>query len=124
VTLTLSALPAACINQIYQRIRPVSFAALCPMRQQRIMVSEDDEHILEIISCDLKREGYTVSQARNGEEGLASVRRERPNLLILDIMLPGIDGLEICRRLEAQSAVPPAVRPPAREPPRCPRSLR
>jgi len=75
------------------------------MRQRRIMVIEDEEHILEIISYNLKREGYAVSQARDGEEGLASIRRERPDLIVLDIMLPGIDGLEICRRLKADPAL-------------------
>jgi two-component system alkaline phosphatase synthesis response regulator PhoP len=75
------------------------------MRQRRIMVIEDEEHILEVISYNLKREGYAVSQARNGEEGLAGIRRERPDLIVLDIMLPGIDGLEICRRLKTDPAL-------------------
>ena len=52
-----------------------------------------------MISFGLERAGYTVSSAGSGEEALAIVRRERPDLVVLDLMLPGIDGLEVCRRL-------------------------
>ena len=67
-----------------------------------VLVVEDEESIREMISLGLERAGYTVSSAGDGEEGLALVRRERPDLVVLDLMLPGIDGLEVCRRLRAE----------------------
>jgi len=65
------------------------------MQQRQIIVIEDEEHILEVIKFNLKREGYGVIQAREGEGRLASIRRVRPDLAVLDIMLPGIDGIEV-----------------------------
>jgi len=73
---------------------------------QRILVVDDEPHIVELVRYNLLQEGYDVSTAGDGEAALAKVRTERPDLVILDIMLPGPDGLEVCRRLRAESAVP------------------
>ena len=74
------------------------------MARQKIVAIEDEPDILEIIKYNLEREGYEVRGALDGEEGLALVRREMPDLVLLDLMLPGIDGLEICRRLKYEAA--------------------
>lgn len=70
------------------------------MAKEKILVVEDDEDILELIDYNLKREGYQVVQAGSGEEAVAAVNRERPDLVVLDLMLPGMDGLEVCRHLK------------------------
>jgi DNA-binding response OmpR family regulator len=73
---------------------------------QRILVVDDEPHIVELVRYNLLQEGYDVATAGDGEGALAKARGERPDLIVLDIMLPGIDGLEVCRRLRAESAVP------------------
>ena len=70
-------------------------------KREKIVVIEDEADILEVLQYNLKREGYTVVPSRDGEDGLASVRRENPDLVLLDLMLPGLDGLEVCRRVRA-----------------------
>jgi two-component system alkaline phosphatase synthesis response regulator PhoP len=72
----------------------------------RILVVDDEPHIVELVRYNLEQEGYEVASAGCGESALASVRAARPDLIILDIMLPGVDGLEVCRRLRRESAVP------------------
>jgi two-component system alkaline phosphatase synthesis response regulator PhoP len=73
------------------------------MARESILVIEDDEDILELISYNLAREGYQVATAASGEDGLRMVHSKPPNLILLDLMLPGIDGLEICKLLKADS---------------------
>ncbi|MEO0479638.1 MAG: response regulator transcription factor [Planctomycetota bacterium] len=70
------------------------------MKREKIVVVEDETDILEVIEYNLAREGYRVRAFRDGEEGLEAVRRDAPDLVILDLMLPGLDGLEICRRIK------------------------
>jgi DNA-binding response OmpR family regulator len=65
--------------------------------KRRIVMIEDEPDILEVVAYRLEREGFEVSTSRDGEEGLARIRREHPDLVILDLMLPGVDGTEICR---------------------------
>ena len=67
----------------------------------RILVVDDDEKIRSVVRRGLAYEGYLVIEAATGEEGLEKAREHLPDLVILDIMLPGIDGLEVCRRLRA-----------------------
>ena len=67
---------------------------------------DDEPHIVELVRYNLLQEGYDVAAAGDGEAALAKVRTERPDLIVLDIMLPGTDGLEVCRRLRRESAVP------------------
>ena len=64
-----------------------------------IMVVEDDEELNDILKYNLTRAGYSVTQSWNGSEALETIRQQRPDLLLLDIMLPGADGWEVCRSL-------------------------
>jgi DNA-binding response OmpR family regulator len=73
---------------------------------QKILVIEDDEGIIHLINLYLKDAGYTILIARDGADGLALHARENPDLILLDIMLPTIDGFEICRRIRAWSQTP------------------
>ena len=70
------------------------------MVTQRIVVVEDEEDIRDILAYTLEREGYVVHVAPNGVRGLSEVRKRQPDLVLLDLMLPGVDGLEICRALK------------------------
>ena len=70
-----------------------------------ILVVDDETNIADLVELYLRKEGYRVLKAGTGEDGLAAARRERPRLVVLDVGLPGIDGLEVCRRLRAD-AVP------------------
>lgn len=65
----------------------------------RILVVDDEEAILELISFNLLKEGFSVDTAMDGQEALAKMERNTPDLVILDWMLPGLDGLEVCRRI-------------------------
>jgi two-component system alkaline phosphatase synthesis response regulator PhoP len=73
------------------------------MPADKILVVEDEEDILELITYNLTREGYRVVGITTGEEAIETVLRERPDLALLDIMLPGTDGLEVCRNLKSRS---------------------
>ena len=68
--------------------------------RERILVIEDEADILEALHYTLSREGYRVTGARDGEEGLARARNDFPDLILLDLMLPKVDGMEICRRIK------------------------
>lgn len=68
-----------------------------------ILIVEDDENIQQLVGYNLSKAGFTVSHAENGAEGLARIKAEKPALVILDLMLPGLDGLEICRAVRAAS---------------------
>jgi len=67
--------------------------------KERILIIEDDDQILKILRRSLVYEGYQVGTAADGEEGLNQLRDNKPALVILDWMLPGMDGLEVCRRI-------------------------
>ena len=71
------------------------------MSREKIVVVEDEADILEVIEYNLSREGFRVLSTRDGEEGLRLVQKESPDLVLLDLMLPGLDGMEICRKLKA-----------------------
>ena len=70
------------------------------MSRKKIVVIEDEPDILEVLSYNLKREGYEVFNASDGLRGLALVKREVPDLVLLDLMLPGMDGVEICSTIK------------------------
>jgi two-component system response regulator MprA len=72
----------------------------------RILVIEDDSHIADVIRRGLIYQEYDVEVARDGEEGLQVARDRMPDLVLLDLMIPKIDGVEVCRRLRAGSNVP------------------
>ncbi|MDP4599266.1 MAG: response regulator [Pseudomonadales bacterium] len=71
------------------------------MSRAKVVIIEDEPDIIEVMSYNLKREGYQVSASRRGDEGLNLVRNQSPALVLLDLMLPGTDGLSICQQLKA-----------------------
>ena len=83
---------------------------LCPADQtvpdQTVLVVEDDPAIADLLDLYLRQAGFRVLQAPTGERGLELVAQQRPVLVVLDIGLPGIDGLEVCRRIRADSSLP------------------
>jgi two-component system response regulator ResD len=73
---------------------------------QKILIIEDEEGIIHLLNLYLKNAGYDVVVAKDGADGLALHAREHPDLVILDIMLPAVDGFEVCRRIRAWSKTP------------------
>ena len=73
---------------------------------QTILVVDDEARIAKLVRDYLERAGFGVLAARDGETALMLARREQPDLIILDLMLPGVDGLDVCRRLRQESGVP------------------
>jgi DNA-binding response OmpR family regulator len=69
-----------------------------------VLAADDDEDILELVAFRLERSGYTVLRARDGEEALRIAREEKPDLAVLDVMMPRLDGYEVTRRLRADEA--------------------
>jgi len=72
----------------------------------KILIVDDDAHIREVLSFALDAAGYTVVEAANGVEAVECFQQQQPSLVILDIMMPEMDGTEVCRRLRQQSMVP------------------
>jgi two-component system alkaline phosphatase synthesis response regulator PhoP len=79
------------------------------MGKRKILIIEDDRDIVEMLEYNLQEEGYKTVSALNGEKGIALAGKERPDLIILDIMLPIMDGFEVCRTLKNDDRV--ACRP-------------
>ena len=71
----------------------------------KVLIADDDPAILEMLEYNLKKEGFVVYTANNGEEALEIAKREIPNLMILDIMMPKFDGVEVCEKVRAISAL-------------------
>jgi CheY-like chemotaxis protein len=69
-------------------------------KKNKILFIEDEPDQIMMISLRLEKNGYEVVPARDGEEGLRKAREEKPDLILLDVIMPGIDGLEVCRRLK------------------------
>jgi two-component system KDP operon response regulator KdpE len=84
-------------TQIHQSKQPMS---------ETILAIDDEEFLLKLVTTALGKVGYNVVTAPGGEEGLALFHQTAPNLVILDIMMPGMDGWEVCRRLRQTSSVP------------------
>jgi len=76
------------------------------MVSKRVLVVDDDAKTVELVKLYLNRDGYRVLTAYDGIEALRLARESHPDLIVLDLMLPGIDGLEVCRTLRAESDVP------------------
>jgi len=72
---------------------------------KKILIVEDDKFLRELISKKLKDEGYQPSQAIDGEEGVIKVKEVSPDLILLDLILPGIDGFEVLSRIKKDSSV-------------------
>ena len=70
------------------------------MSRRKIVVIEDEPDILEVLEYNLNREGFAVLTASNGEDGQRLASREAPDLVLLDLLLPGLDGIEVCRKLK------------------------
>lgn len=70
------------------------------MAKIQIVIVEDEPDILDVLSYNLKREGYEIATAQDGAKGLELIKGEKPNLVLLDLMLPGMDGLDVCRHLK------------------------
>ena len=73
------------------------------MTAESILVVDDEEDILELVRYNLSKEGFAVTTVASGEQGLAAARAHRPALVILDLMLPGVDGLAVCQELKSDS---------------------
>jgi DNA-binding response OmpR family regulator len=76
------------------------------MSAKRILVVEDEENIRDTLRYNLVKEGYRVDEARTGPEALSEARRVRPDLILLDLMLPELSGLEVCRILRQEMTTP------------------
>jgi two-component system phosphate regulon response regulator PhoB len=74
------------------------------MAKQRILIIEDERALTKVLAYNLQREGYEVTVAHDGVEGLRRAQANPPDLVILDLMLPGMDGLDVCRELRAGEA--------------------
>ncbi|MCA8977057.1 MAG: response regulator transcription factor [Planctomycetes bacterium] len=87
--------------------RPSRFPTLPASRsapvKQKILIIEDEPDILEVMQYNLQRDGYKVIACRNGEQGLSRIRTDAPNLVVLDLMLPGMDGVEVCRQVKSDA---------------------
>ncbi len=76
------------------------------MEQRSVLVIEDEQAIIDILKFNLEKEGYEVYEATDGITGLNYALDKHPDLILLDVMLPGIDGFEVCRRIREKSMVP------------------
>lgn len=75
----------------------------------KILLVDDEADILEFLTYNLKKEGYTVFTADNGNDAITIARKELPHLILLDVMMPGIDGIEVCRELRASPGLQQVV---------------
>ena len=73
---------------------------------KKILIVEDEVNIRELLRLYLEREGYTVLEAENGVEGIKKWKSDKPDMLLLDVMMPVMDGWEVCREIRAESDVP------------------
>ncbi len=76
------------------------------VNKQKILIVDDDENIAELISLYLTKECFDTMMVHDGEKALVAFDNYRPNLILLDLMLPGIDGYQVCREIRARSSVP------------------
>ena len=73
------------------------------MAKKTILIIEDDKFLRELIVQKLLREGYEISEALDGEEGIKKIKEEKPDLILLDLILPGIDGFEVLSQMREES---------------------
>ena len=76
------------------------------MARERILLIEDEPDIAEVLQYNLEKEGFEVELAHRGDTGLEALRRQAPDLILLDLMLPGVDGLELTRLLKREPPPP------------------
>ena len=72
----------------------------------KVLVVDDEKAIVDILKFNLEKEGFQVNTAYDGEQGMESFRKEEPDLIILDIMMPKINGLDVCKMIRKESSVP------------------
>ncbi len=87
-------------------LTPASFGVTKEKMESKILVVEDDNTLLEMLEYNLSRQGYQVVTAKDGRSALTFARQEKPDLIVLDVMLPGIDGFEVCRILRKEFSFP------------------
>lgn len=75
------------------------------MPEKKILVVDDEPHVIRTLTFVLRKEGYEVSSAENGEEAMAKVRESKPNLMFLDVMMPRKNGYEVCQELKSNSSL-------------------
>lgn len=75
------------------------------MAEKKILVVDDEEHIIELIKFNLEKNGYKVLTANTGDLGLKIAKEKMPDLLLLDLMLPGMDGLEVCKEIRKEPII-------------------
>lgn len=85
------------------------------MDKQQILVVDDEPNIVQLARLYLERDGYAVSSVGNGQKALDAVRSQHPDLVVLDVMLPQVDGFEVCRRLRAEDNSVPIIMVTARD---------
>ena len=73
------------------------------MSKGMVLVIDDEEDLIELVRYNLVKEGFEVTSARDGESGLSLAAQKKPDVIVIDLMLPGIDGLEVCRSLRSES---------------------
>ncbi len=83
--------------------------------EKTILIVEDETNIVDILSFNLEREGYNTMEAYDGQTGLQLAREQNPDLILLDLMLPRMDGFEVCRQLRADGSTTPIIMLTARE---------
>ena len=76
------------------------------MANEKILIVDDDKNICDLLRLYLEKEGYQTVQAHDGEAALTAYTQHRPDLVLLDVMMPKMDGWEVCRRIRAQGATP------------------
>ena len=75
-------------------------------KKQRVLIVEDEKNIVDILRFNLRKEGYDTQEAYDGEVGLALALQEAPDLILLDLMLPKMNGFEVCKRLRDRGEAP------------------
>ena len=77
--------------------------------QKTILIVEDEKNIVDILRFNLQREGYRTVEAYDGADGLEKARKENPDLILLDVMLPKMNGFDICKTLRAENRTTPIL---------------
>ncbi len=75
------------------------------MKQALILIVDDNPHISKLLSMNLEKEGFNVIHAANGEEGFDKAKKERPNLIISDVMMPKLDGISLCQKIRTETDI-------------------